>query len=136
MNNYVREAIEDAVDAGLYVIVDWHIHNDPTMFTDEAKEFFAAIAEEYGHLPNIIYEICNEIEPESITWEVVKSYAFEVIPEIRQHDSDNIIIVGNPTWCVVVFRMLSCDCFPHHIYRFTLQLYDTASHAIRKRVVH
>src|SRR5690606_34329439 len=55
MMRLTRSAIDDAVNAGMYVIVDWHIHNNPAKFTAEAKDFFARISADYGHLPNIIY---------------------------------------------------------------------------------
>lgn len=92
-----EQAIEDAVAAGLYVIVDWHIHNIPSRYTKEAVEFFSHIASKYGHLPNIIYEICNE--PVSVSWSGgIKPYAETVISAIRKHDPHNIVIVGTPNW--------------------------------------
>ncbi len=37
---YIKETlaalIDDAIDVGIYVFVDWHIHNDPNNFTDDA----------------------------------------------------------------------------------------------------
>lgn len=90
-------AIEDAVRAGLYVLVDWHIHDIPSRYTQEAVEFFTHIARKYGHLPNIIYEICNE--PVAVTWsQGIKPYANTVISAIRKHDPNNIVIVGTPNW--------------------------------------
>lgn len=90
-------AIQDAVNAGMYVLVDWHIHNTPSKYTTEAVEFFTYISKKYGHLPNIVYEICNE--PVSVSWSSgIKPYANTVINAIRQNDPDNIIIVGTPNW--------------------------------------
>lgn len=92
-----EKAIEDAVNAGIYVLVDWHIHNVPSKYTAEAKEFFSYISRKYGHLPNIIYEICNE--PVSVGWSNgIKPYAETIISAIRANDPDNIIIVGTPNW--------------------------------------
>lgn len=97
MYRRVDDAIADAVAAGIYVIVDWHIHNAPSNYTAEAEQFFAYIARQYGHLPNIIYEICNE--PVGVSWtNGIKPYANRVINSIRQHDPDNIVIVGTPNW--------------------------------------
>lgn len=95
--NAAVQAIEDAVDAGMYVLVDWHIHNTPGNFTNQANDFFKKIAQNYGHLPNIIYEIANE--PTGVTWSGgIKPYANTIISTIRQYDPDNIIIVGTPNW--------------------------------------
>jgi len=90
--------IDMVIDNDMYVIVDWHIlsDNNPNDYKDEAKEFFEKISEKYKNIPNIIYEICNE--PNGNTnWNDIKMYADEVISVIRKN-SDNIIIVGTPTW--------------------------------------
>lgn len=100
----VTKGIDACIDLGMYVVVDWHILNpgDPSTHTKEAKEFFAKIAKEYGDQPNIVYEICNEPNNASnggkVSWKTVKTYAEEVIAEIRKYDSDAIIICGTPTW--------------------------------------
>ena len=41
--------------------------------------------------------ICNEPNG-GTTWDIVKSYAEDVIPIIRKNDKDSIIIVGTPNW--------------------------------------
>lgn len=95
----VTKGVDACIDLGMYVIVDWHVLNpgDPTTHTKESKEFFAKIAKEYGDCPNIIYEICNEPNG-NVSWSKIKTYADEVIAEIRKYDSDAVIICGTPTW--------------------------------------
>jgi endoglucanase len=88
-------AINEAIKNGIYVLIDWHDHNS-NLHTEQAKQFFAAMAKKYHGVPNVIYEIWNE--PERVSWGVVKSYALEIIPEIRKYDADNLIIVGSPHW--------------------------------------
>jgi endoglucanase len=88
--------VEDCIDLGLYVIVDWHSHTAENS-TEKAIEFFSEIAQRYGDTPNVIYEIYNE--PLNVSWsDVVKPYLDSVIFEIRKYDPDNIIIVGSPQW--------------------------------------
>ncbi|WP_078554170.1 cellulase family glycosylhydrolase [Bacillus alkalicellulosilyticus] len=97
----VKEAVEAAIDLGIYVIIDWHIlsDNDPNMYKQQSKEFFREMATLYGHYPNVIYEIANEPNGSNVTWNnSIKPYAEEVIPVIRAIDPDNIIIVGTGTW--------------------------------------
>ncbi|MBN2442653.1 MAG: cellulase family glycosylhydrolase [Spirochaetales bacterium] len=99
MKQKIKEYVSDAIDAGIYVIIDWHIHNNPTNFTQDAKDFFAEMAQTYGSYANVLFEICNE--PEYTDWGIVKGYAEQLIPVIRSNDPDeneNIIIVGTPSW--------------------------------------
>jgi endoglucanase len=90
----VEAVIDGAIAAGVYVIVDWHSHN---IRQPEAVAFFSEIAAKYGDEPNVIYEIFNEPEKDE-TWPQVKDYASAVIGAIRQHDPDNVVIVGSPEW--------------------------------------
>jgi aryl-phospho-beta-D-glucosidase BglC (GH1 family) len=97
MKSKVKELVDDAIALGIYVIIDWHIHNEPNNFISLAIPFYQEMATTYGSYPNVIYEICNE--PEYTTWDSVKTYANQVIPAIRAIDPDNIILVGTATWC-------------------------------------
>ncbi|MBN2535131.1 MAG: cellulase family glycosylhydrolase [Spirochaetales bacterium] len=95
----ICDMADDAIDAGIYVIIDWHIHNNPSNFTQDAKDFFAEMSQRFGGYSHVLFEICNE--PEYTDWPVIKSYAQQVIPVIRDNDPDsyeNIIIVGTPNW--------------------------------------
>ena len=95
----VINLIDTVIDLDMYVIVDWHIlsDNNPTMYTNEAKEFFNEISSKYKDKPNVIYEICNEPNG-GTTFEDIKNYANEVIPVIRNNSPKSLIIVGTPTW--------------------------------------
>ncbi len=94
--NKIKTVIDACIDLGIYVIVDWHDHHAHEHVA-EAKSFFKQIATLYGNTPNIIYEIYNE--PLQVSWlTVIKPYSETVINEIRAIDSDNLIIVGTPTW--------------------------------------
>lgn len=90
----IREVVNAAIKRGIYVIIDWHSHgaqHNP----QAAKDFFGKMAQEFGSYDNVIFEVFNE--PLQVPWSEVKGYAEQVIPVIRQH-SDNLIIVGTPTW--------------------------------------
>lgn len=91
--NATRRLLDAASKLGVYVIVDWHVHD---IYLKEATEFFTEVARDYGHLPNIIYEIFNE--PDYETWPEVKAYSESIIATIRKYDPDNIIGVGSPKW--------------------------------------
>lgn len=89
----MQNVIDACIKEGVYVIIDWHDHN---IHTSEAKEFFGMMAAKYKDQPNIIYELFNE--PDHETWPEVKRYAEELIPVIRAHAKNNLILVGCPGW--------------------------------------
>lgn len=101
--SYLKELIQNGVEyataADMYVIIDWHILSDgnPNTYKEEAKVFFAEMAERYAGYDNVLYEICNEPNG-GTSWDDIKSYAEEVIPVIRSRDKEGIIIVGTPNW--------------------------------------
>ena len=94
----IANGVELAKSHDMYVIIDWHIlsDGDPNTYLDEAKTFFAEMAETYCDYDNVLYEICNE--PNGVDWQAVKRYAGQVIPIIREKDPDSVILVGNPDW--------------------------------------
>lgn len=132
----VKGGIRYATDAGMYVIVDWHILSDgnPLTHKEDAKAFFRAIASEYGAQGNVIYEICNEPNG-GTSWADIKSYAMEVIPVIREADPDSVIVVGTPTWSQEVDKPLA-DPLPFDNVMYTLHFY-AATHRddLRNRMV-
>jgi endoglucanase len=91
----VITVVDRAIKNGIYVLIDWHDHNAEKNI-EEAKVFFADMAQKYAGIPNVIYEIWNE--PARQTWEVVKAYEVEVIKVIRKYDLVNLIVAGSPKW--------------------------------------
>ncbi len=94
----IDTAVKAAKDLGIYVIIDWHVLNDqtPKKYQSEANTFFKKMAKKYGTYENVLFEICNEPNG-GTSWSDIKSYATTIIKTIRKY-SDNIIVVGTPTW--------------------------------------
>jgi endoglucanase len=100
MAAHVRTVVRNAIDLGVYVIIDWHDHNAHSHLS-QASDYFAAAAEEFGQYPNVFYETYNE--PEQVTWgDVLKPYHEAVTAVIREKDPDNVIILGTPQWSQLV----------------------------------
>lgn len=133
MKTWTKNYVEEALRAGIYVIVDWHIHNDPSKFTQEAKAFFQEMSAAYGSYPNVIYELCNEpigTMPgiTAVPWSTIKNYAEEIIPVIRANDPDNLIIVGTPTFSQDV-DVAAADPIPNvSNVMYTLHFYAASHH--------
>lgn len=93
----VYAVIDAAIEAGVYVVVDWHDHQ-ALEHEAAAIAFFEAVAARYGsHHPNVIYEVFNE-PLRGVPWAAIKAYALNVVAAIRRIDAHNLIVVGTPTW--------------------------------------
>jgi len=92
----VRLVVDEAIRQGIYVILDFHVH-DASPYLTQSIQFFTDISRQYGHLPNLIYEPWNE--PVKHDWSTeIKPYHEKVVAAIRQHDPDNLIVLGTRTW--------------------------------------
>ncbi|PZG23770.1 hypothetical protein C1J01_00540 [Nonomuraea aridisoli] len=96
----VHSLIEMATARGMYAIVDWHMltHGDPMYNLGRARTFFTEIAQRHNGKRNVLYEIANEPNGDAVTWSVIRDYAHQLIPVIRQHDPDAPILVGTRAW--------------------------------------
>ena len=99
LKGLIDTGVEAATENDMYVIIDWHILSDgnPQNYQSQAMDFFAEMSEKYAKNNNVLYEICNEPNG-GTSWSTIKAYAEEIIPVIREHDPDAVIIVGTPTW--------------------------------------
>lgn len=124
LKKLVQDGVEYATRLDLYVIIDWHILSDgnPHTYKEEAKAFFAEMAELYADYDNVLYEICNEPNG-GTSWNDIKSYAEEVIPVIRTHDSDAIILVGTPNWSQYVDQAAADPITGYDNVMYTLHFY-------------
>jgi hypothetical protein len=117
----VERIVANAVAAGVYVIIDWHDHRAHE-HQQQAAQFFAEMAEQYGDLPNVIYEPFNE--PEQVDWAtVVKPYHQAVVAAVRAADPDNVIILGTPSWSQNV-DAAAIDPVPGTNLVYTLHFYS------------
>jgi aryl-phospho-beta-D-glucosidase BglC (GH1 family) len=87
--------VDNAIDAGVYVLVDFHAHKAYD-HQEEAVAFFSEVAAKYAGIPNVIYEPFNE--PTGITWPELKPYHEAVVAAIREHDEEALIVLGTPNF--------------------------------------
>ena len=135
LKKLVCDGIDYASSLGMYVIVDWHILSmNPNQYKEAAKTFFSDISKKYGSYGNVLYEICNE--PTGSDWDrVLKPYAEEIIPVIRQNDPDGIVIVGTNTWSQEVDKAAKNPVTAYRNVMYALHFYaDTHTQWMRDRL--
>lgn len=132
--NLIDNGVTYATDLDMYVIIDWHILSDgnPNKNKSEAINFFDYVSEKYKDNTHVIYEICNEPNG-GTSWSDIKSYALEVIPVIRSHSPNAIIIVGTPTWSQEVDKAANNPINEYDNIMYALHFYaDTHKDGLRK----
>lgn len=131
----IQKGVDCAAAANLYVVIDWHILSDgnPQQHLEEAKQFFAEMAEQYADDPHVLYEICNEPNG-NVSWAEIKAYAEEVIPVIRAYDSEAIVIVGTPNWSQYVDEAAADPIIGDEQIMYALHFY-AATHGEQLRSV-
>ncbi|MEY2929702.1 MAG: Endo-beta,4-glucanase, family [Pseudomonadota bacterium] len=129
MTAQLRTVVRNAIDLGVYVIIDWHDHT-AQMHQAQAVDFFSRMAEEFGAYPNVFYEVYNE--PLQVSWpQVLKPYHEAVTAAIREKDPDNIIILGTPSWSQSV-NMAADDPVAGTNLMYTVHFYS-CSHRAQQR---
>ncbi len=124
LKRLVGQGVEYAANQDMYVIIDWHIlsDNDPDLYREQAKDFFAEVSLEYADHDNVIYEICNEPNG-GTSWQQIRDYAEEIIEVIRTNDSDGVIVVGTPNWSQMVDQAAADPIIGYDNIMYTLHFY-------------
>ena len=92
----LEQIVDNAIAAGVYVLIDWHDHN-ALDHRAESVAFFSEIATKYAGVPNVLYEPFNE--PLKLDWSTeLKPYHEAVVAAIRAVDPWNVIVLGTPNW--------------------------------------
>jgi endoglucanase len=128
----VRTIVQNAIDQGVYVLIDWHDHH-AHLHAAEAVSFFEEMAQMYGAYPNVIYEPFNEPNcalagdtcdaAGRLAWPELKLYHEQVVAAIRKYDPDNVIVLGTPTWSQDVDQAAADPLVGSHLM-YTLHFYS------------
>jgi endoglucanase len=126
----VDTIVQNAIDLGVYVLVDWHTEQAVNQ-QDQAVAFFTAMATKYGAYPNVIWEPYNEPARPSpnaplYTWAQIKAYHEVVVAAIRSVDPDNLIVLGTPNWSQYVDQA-AADPVAGTNLLYTLHFYSCAN---------
>lgn len=100
----VAQIVENAITAGVYVLIDWHteIANQQTA---QSVAFFGEMSAKYAGVPNVLYETFNE--PTKQDWSLdLKPYHQAVVAAIRAADPENqsVVVLGTSNWSQYVDR--------------------------------
>ncbi len=100
LKQLVEQGVACATELGMYAIIDWHTlsDGDPNRHIEEARTFWREMSQKYAGQDNVLYEICNEPNG-GTSWASVKTYAENIVAEIRKNDEEAVILVGTPNWC-------------------------------------
>lgn len=124
LKQLIRNGVQYATAAGMYVIIDWHILSDSNPLTNvsQAKTFFSEMSAEFADYSNVLYEICNEPNG-GTSWSDIKSYARQVIPAIRENAPNAVILVGTPNWSQYVDQAAADPLTEFDNIMYTLHFY-------------
>ncbi len=131
----VRYGVDLAAKNDMYVIIDWHVlsEGDPRIYQAQAEAFFDEMSRTYKDYNNVIYEICNE--PNGVSWNVIKSYAEDIIAVIRKNDPEGIILVGTPDWSQAIDDAMKDPITGYDNIMYTLHFYAaTHKEALRDKM--
>ena len=125
IDSKIVEGVQAAKELGMYVIVDWHIHEEnPHTTKTVAEQFLKKYATLYKDYDNVIFEICNE--PTGVQWYTggndLYSYCKDIAGIIRDCGSKALIVCGTNNWSQdvedVAKKPLKDDGFKDIMYTF------------------
>ncbi len=124
LKKLIYDGVSFAERQDMYAVIDWHVLSDanPNTYLEDAKAFFGEMAEKYAESDHVLYEICNEPNG-STSWGEIKAYAEQVIPVIRSHDEDAVILVGTPNWSQYVDQAAADPIASYDNIMYTLHFY-------------
>ena len=103
-SDYISKILKPTVDylasKGVYAIIDYHqIDNAVGARSTEAVEFWTTVAPVFANYTNVLYEPFNEPIDTTTAAATFAQTAQQWVTTIRTGAPNNVIIVGNQTWC-------------------------------------
>ena len=98
--SFYEPFVQQAIDQGQYVIIDFHNVTDfgsGGTAQSTVLNFWNYFAPRYADSPNVIFEVFNEpVNPDD--WTAWKSFIQPVVDAIRAVAPKNLIFMGSPQW--------------------------------------
>ena len=147
MDARIQNAVDLATKCGMYILLDWHIHEtsadmsdspvNPWNYNTAATEFFQTYATKYADYDNVLFEIANE--PVGVSWYTdgtsdLYAYSVQMVNLIRSCGSDAIVICGTNCWSQYVNEVVGHKVDDANVM-YTIHFYsDSHKESLRNTV--
>jgi len=105
-NNLLRPTVDYCKSKDIYAIIDLHYIADTWNHDQMTRDFWNYIAPRFANDSNVLFEVFNEPinsgSDETSRWLTFREDVQPWVDIIRSHASNNLILVGGPSWSQII----------------------------------